>query len=39
MKAKLFLFLCLFLGIGLTRLSAQNGKNGNLVFAHAMGFG
>jgi hypothetical protein len=29
MKTKTFLLLCLFLGIGLTQLSAQNGKNGN----------
>jgi hypothetical protein len=29
MKTKIFLLLCLFLGIGLTQLSAQNGKNGN----------
>ena len=28
MKTKLALFLCLFLGIGLTQVSAQNGKNG-----------
>jgi hypothetical protein len=28
MKTKTFLLLCLFLGIGLTQLSAQNGKNG-----------
>jgi hypothetical protein len=27
MKTKTFLLLCLFLGIGLTQLSAQNGKN------------
>ncbi|OFY60137.1 MAG: hypothetical protein A2V50_07155 [Bacteroidetes bacterium RBG_19FT_COMBO_42_10] len=29
MKTKTFLLLCLFSGIGLTQLSAQNGKNGN----------
>lgn len=29
MKTKTLLFVCLFLGIGLTQLSAQNGKNGN----------
>jgi hypothetical protein len=28
MKTKTFLLLCLFLGIGLTKLSAQNSKNG-----------
>jgi hypothetical protein len=28
MKTKTFLLLCLFLGIGLTQLSAQNGKGG-----------
>ena len=28
MKTKTFLLLCLFLGIGLLHLSAQNGKNG-----------
>ena len=28
MKTKTLLLLCLFLGIGLTQLSAQNGKNG-----------
>ena len=28
MKTKTFLLLCLFLGFGLTQLSAQNGKNG-----------
>lgn len=28
MKTKTFLLLCLFFGIGLTQLSAQNGKNG-----------
>lgn len=28
MKTKTFFLLCLFLGIGLTRISAQNGKNG-----------
>jgi hypothetical protein len=28
MKTKTFLLLCLFLGIGLTQLSAQNGTNG-----------
>jgi hypothetical protein len=28
MKTKTFLLLCLFLGIGLLQLSAQNGKNG-----------
>jgi hypothetical protein len=28
MKTKTFLLLCLFLGVGLTQLSAQNGKNG-----------
>lgn len=27
MKTKTFLLLCLFLGMGLTQLSAQNGKN------------
>jgi hypothetical protein len=27
MKTKTFLLLCLFLGVGLTQLSAQNGKN------------
>jgi len=29
MKTKTFFLICLFLGIGLTQLSAQNGKNGN----------
>jgi sRNA-binding regulator protein Hfq len=29
MKTKAFLLLCLFLGIALTQLSAQNGKNGS----------
>jgi hypothetical protein len=29
MKTKAFLLVCLFMGIGLTKLSAQNGKNGN----------
>jgi hypothetical protein len=29
MKTKTLLLLCLFLGIGLTQLSAQNGKNGS----------
>ena len=29
MKTKTFLLLCLFLGIGMTQLSAQKGKNGN----------
>jgi hypothetical protein len=28
MKTKTFLLLCFFLGIGMTQLSAQNGKNG-----------
>ena len=28
MKSKTFLFLCLFMGLGLTQLAAQNGKNG-----------
>lgn len=28
MKTKTLLIMCLFLGIGLTQLSAQNGKNG-----------
>ncbi len=28
MKTKTLLLICLFLGIGLTQLSAQNGKNG-----------
>lgn len=28
MKTKTFFFLCLLLGIGVTQLSAQNGKNG-----------
>jgi len=28
MKTKIFLLLCLFTGLGLTQLSAQNGKNG-----------
>lgn len=28
MKTKTFVFLCLFLGIGLTQVSAQNGKGG-----------
>jgi len=29
MKTKVFFMLCLFFGIGLTQLSAQNGKNGS----------
>lgn len=29
MKTKTFLLLCLFLGMGLTQLSSQNGKNGS----------
>jgi hypothetical protein len=29
MKTKVFILLCLFLGIALTQLSAQNGKNGS----------
>ena len=29
MKTKTLLLLCLFMGIGLTQLSGQNGKNGN----------
>ena len=29
MKTKVFILLCFFLGIGLTQLSAQNGKNGS----------
>jgi hypothetical protein len=29
MKTKTFLLVCLFSGIGLTQLSAQNGKNGS----------
>ena len=29
MKTKTLLMLCLFIGIGLTQLSAQNSKNGN----------
>lgn len=29
MKTKTFLLVCLILGVGLTQLSAQNGKNGN----------
>jgi len=34
MKTKTFLLLCLFLGIGFTQLSAQNGKNatGSVVY-------
>jgi len=28
MKTKTFLFLCLFMGLGLANLAAQNGKNG-----------
>ncbi len=32
MKTKTFLFLCLFLGIGLTQLSAQNGKDGTGLY-------
>jgi hypothetical protein len=34
MKTKTFLLLCLFLGIGLTQLSAQNGKDatGSVVY-------
>ncbi len=29
MKTKVFILLCLFIGIGLNQLSAQNGKNGS----------
>ena len=29
MRTKAFLALCLFMGIGFTQISAQNGKNGN----------
>lgn len=31
MKTKTFLLVCLFLGIGLTQLNAQNGKNGSNI--------
>lgn len=32
MKTKTLLLVCLFMGIGLTQLSAQNGKNGSGIF-------
>jgi hypothetical protein len=32
MKTKTFLISCLFLGIGLTQLSAQNGKDGTGIY-------
>jgi hypothetical protein len=40
MKTKTFLLLCLFMGIGLTKLSAQPaiGKSGNAIFYETFGF-
>jgi hypothetical protein len=39
MKTKAFLLLCLLLGIGLTQLSAQNGKNGSGTTSFEAEFG
>jgi hypothetical protein len=39
MKTKAILLLCLFLGIGLTQLSAQNGKNGSGTISHEDEYG
>lgn len=39
MKTKTFLLLCLFLGIGLTQLSAQNGKSGSGTTSFEAEFG
>lgn len=39
MKTKTFLLLCLFLGIGLTQLSAQNGKNGTGTVTYEAEYG
>jgi len=39
MKTKAFLLLCLFLGIGLTQLSAQNGKSGSGTTSFEAEFG
>ena len=40
MKTKAFLLICLFLGFGLTQLSAQNNKNGtgSVVYYHLSEF-
>ena len=38
MKTKTLIMLCLFLGIGLTQLSAQNGKNGNGTITNDFGW-
>ena len=39
MKTKTFLLLCLFLGIGLTQLSAQNGKKGSGTISYEVQYG
>jgi hypothetical protein len=39
MKTKTFLLLCLFLGIGLTQLSAQNGKKGSGTVSYEAEYG
>jgi hypothetical protein len=39
MKTKAILLLCLFLGIGLTQLSAQNGKNGSGTISFTADYG
>ncbi|HAQ18122.1 MAG TPA: hypothetical protein DCR40_02690 [Prolixibacteraceae bacterium] len=38
MKTKAFLLVCLLLGIGLTQLSAQNGKGGSGTFKQELSF-
>jgi hypothetical protein len=39
MKTKTFLLICLLLGIGLTQLAAQNGKNGSGTVSHEYEYG